>query len=366
MAPARLADLLQYLPKAELHLHLEGSLEPETILELARRPESQTVGTGASAGMSLEEVRARYRFGDFAAFLEAFKWAVGHLRTPADFGLATARLIEQLHRQNVAYAEITVSLGVMLRRRQDPHAFFGGVLEGYRQAKKDFPVEVRWIFDAARQFGVEAAMEVAQLAPQYRSEGVVAFGLGGDEEGWPPALFRGVYDYARAQGLRLTAHAGEMAGPESVRDAVELLGAERIGHGIHAVLDPELMEQLARDQITLECCPTSNLATGALARLPRPRRGLRGLTAGEVALSQHPLREFFDCGLRVTISTDDPALFHTNLLREYSLAAEEMGFSPEELVRIAEMSFESAFLPPEEKLPLLETFRKRARELLSE
>ena len=359
MAPARLADLLQYLPKAELHLHLEGSLEPETILELARRPESQTVGTGASAGMSLEEVRARYRFGDFAAFLEAFKWAVGHLRTPADFGLATARLIEQLHRQNVAYAEITVSAGVMLRRRQDPHAFFGGVLEGYRQAKKDFPVEVRWIFDAARQFGVEAAMEVARLAPQYRSEGVVAFGLGGDEEGWPPALFRGVYDYARAQGLRLTAHAGEMAGPESVRDAVELLGAERIGHGIHAVLDPELMEQLARDQITLECCPTSNLATGALAQL-------RGLAAGEVALSQHPLREFFDRNLWVTISTDDPALFHTNLLREYSLAAEEMGFSPEELVRIAEMSFESAFLPPEEKLPLLETFRKRARELLSE
>ncbi len=359
MDPARLADLLHYLPKAELHLHLEGSLEPETILELARRRESRTVGAGALPGMSLKGVRAKYHFSDFSGFLESFKWAVGHLRTPADFGLATARLIEQLHRQNIVYAEITVSVGVMLRRRQDPHAFFGGVLEGYRQARKDFPVDVRWIFDAARQFGVEAAMEVAQLAAQYRSEGVVAFGLGGDEAAWPPALFRGVYDYARAQGLRLTAHAGEMAGPESVRDAVRLLGAQRIGHGIHAVLDPELMEQLSRDRITLECCPTSNLATGALAQL-------RGRAAGEVDLSQHPLREFFNRGLQVTISTDDPALFHTNLLREYYLAAETLGFSPEELVRLAETSFESAFLTPEEKLPLLETFRNRAGKLLSE
>jgi adenosine deaminase len=339
---------------------LEGSLEPETIVELARR------NGLPSADMSLEEIHAKYGFSDFAGFLEAFKWVVMHLRTPADFALATARLIEQLHRQNVVYAEITVSVGVMLRRKQDPHACFAGVLEGYQHTRKDSPVEVRWIFDAARQFGVEAAMEVARLAPQYRSEGVVAFGLGGDEALWPPALFREVYDYARTQGLRLTAHAGEMAGPESIRDAIELLGVERIGHGIHAVLDPALMERLSLDRITLECCPTSNLATGALARLSRLRRGLRDFEPDTVDLSQHPLREFFDRTLRVTISTDDPALFQTNLLREYSLVGEAMGFTPAELVRIAEMSFESSFLAPAEKSTLLETFRKRARELLSE
>ncbi len=183
-----------------------------------------------------------------------------------------------------------------------------------------------------RHFGPEAVLRVAELAALYRGRGVIGFGIGGDEARAQPELFRDVYDYARAQGLRLTAHAGEAAGPESVWGALRSLGAERIGHGTTAVRDPALVAHLAKTRVPVDICLTSNLRTGVLAKL-----------------EEHPLRRYFDAGLLVSLSTDDPAMFETDLTREYLLAHERFGFSREELGRLAANSFQASFLSEEEK-----------------
>ena len=335
----RAEALLAALPKAELHLHLEGSIEPATVVEVAARD---------GVALTPEEAAARYVYDNFDEFLEAFKWVTSFLRAPADYALITERLAEQLLCQNVVYAEVTLSVGVMLRRKQDPEANFGAIREAAERAQRN-GLRLRWVFDAVRQFGAEAAMEVARCAAEMKAEGVVAFGMGGDELALPASEFRRVYDYAASQGLRRLIHAGEIGGPESVREAVEWLGAERIGHGIAVMHDERLMDSLTARRIPLELCPTSNLRTGALARQ---------LGRAEAKVEDHPLRRLFERGLAVTLSTDDPAMFHTDLSSEYRLGL-ALGMEPKALARIAEMGFEHAFLPAEEKQPLLEAFQNK-------
>ncbi len=331
--------LLAALPKAELHLHLEGSIEPASVVELAARH---------GVALTREEAAARYAYADFPGFLEAFKWVTSFLRAPADYAFVTERLAEQLLRQNVVYAEVTVSVGVMLRRQQDPEANFAAILQAAAPAQAK-SLRLQWIFDAVRQFGPAAAMEVARRAAQMKGEHVVAFGMGGDELALPAVDFRRVYEYVAGEGLHRLVHAGEIGAPQSVRQAVEFLNAERIGHGIAAMRDERTMDFLAARQIPLEICPTSNFSTGALARqLGRP--GPKP--------ADHPLREFYARGLAVALSTDDPAMFHTDLLGEYRLAL-AMGLKPRDLVRIAEMGLEFAFLPAHEKQALLDAFRAK-------
>ena len=331
------------LPKAELHLHLEGSIAPATVAALAAR---------YGDAVEQADVASRYATRDFAAFIEAYKWVTSYLRTPADYALIAQRLAEQLISQNVVYAEVTLSVGVMILRRQDVEANFRAI----RQAAGAFEsrgLRVQWIFDAVRQFGALAAMEVARCAVGLRKEGVVAFGLGGDELAVPTADFRSVYEFVAAHGLHRLAHAGEIGGPGSVREAVELLGAERIGHGIAAARDPRLMALLAERAIPLEICPTSNLCTGALARQ---------LAVPEPTLSDHPLPQLLRSGVPINLSTDDPAMFATDLDREYALLP-RMGLDHAEIVRVAAAAFEGAFLPPAEKADQLAAFRSRAAEL---
>jgi len=321
-------------PKAELHLHLEGSIEPETMVELAAR---------RGQSLSVEEARARYDYLDFYGFLDAFKWVTSYLREPADYALITERLLHALARQNVAYAEVTISAGVMLRRGQDAEANFAAIRHA---ALRSSSVRTQWIFDAVRQFGAEEAMEVARLAVRLKQEGVIAFGIGGDELFEPAAEFRRVFDFIRGEALHVVAHAGEIGGPGEIRDAVELFGAERIGHGIAAMRDPAVMELLSERRIALEICPTSNLRTGALARqLGKP----------EARVEDHPLRAFFARGLRVALSTDDPAMFYTDLVNEYMQAA-RLGLTLQQLAQLAAMSWEAAFLPQNEKSALLAAF----------
>jgi len=299
----------QDLPKAELHLHLEGSLEPETVQEL-------------DPGLSHSEIRARYRLsGDFNGFLESFTWALRLLRGPAEYALAARRLLARLAAENVRYAEITISAGVILRRGQD----FEAILKALCAEAAASPVQVRWIPDAVRQFGPLEAMPVAELAAAHAGDGVVGFGLGGDEAAGPVQQFREVFAYARRHGLRLTIHAGEIAGPESVWGALQA-GAERIGHGVRAVEDPALLAWLRDHDIPLEVCLSSNVATGAVA-----------------SLAQHPLRLLYEAGVPVVLNTDDPGLFGTTLAREYELAARHFGFTCDELRRLARNSFRYAF-----------------------
>jgi adenosine deaminase len=328
----------------ELHLHLEGSIRPETAVELAARHGTK---------LTVDEVTARYSYSDFAGFIDVFKWVTSYLRDPADYALITRKLLEELMRQNVVYAEITLSVGVMLRRMQDVAANFAAIRET-SQVVSFSRLRTAWIFDAARQFGADAAKEVARWAGKLHGlhgSSVAAFGMGGDELAFPAVNFRAAFDLARNDGLHIVCHAGEIGGPESVREAVEILGAERIGHGIAVMNDPALAETLALRRVVLENCPTSNLCTGALARqIGRP----------SAALEDHPLRKFIERGLAVVLSSDDPALFHTDLLTEYSRAA-SLGLSDGQLLRLAEQSFHSAFLSPLEKRPLLEDFRGVAK-----
>lgn len=312
------------LPKAELHLHLEGSVTPETAAELAARQ-----------GLSVtpEEVARRYATTDFAGFLDAYRWLTTLLRGPEEYRQIAEDLFVRLRAQGVVYAEITVSAGVLLRRGQDLEGIMAALAEAAADAARQ-GLHVQWILDAVRQFGATAAVEVARRAVALRAAGVVAFGVGGDELGLPAEELAPACELARAGGLHVVLHAGEIGGPESVRQAVEWLGAERIGHGLAVLHDPALARQLADAGVPLEVCPTSNLRTGALAR-----------QLGRAAdLAAHPLPQFYRAGLRLALGSDDPAMFGTDLVNEY-LNAARLGLPPAALVRLAEMSFEAAFLP---------------------
>src|SRR5580692_318647 len=219
-------DFLAKLPKAELHLHLEGSVEPETLHEL-------------DPATSLEEFRALYRYADFDAFLKAFGAIGKRLRTPQDYASIAKRLLDRLEEQNVQYAEIIIAAGVVLWKGQE----FGPIFDAVREAARESTVEVQWILDAVRQFGAEHVRSVAELAAERVGRGVVAFGIGGSEERGPAEWFGDAFAFAKAAGLRLTAHAGESMGPESIWAALNL-GAERIGHGIASIQDAALVQHL--------------------------------------------------------------------------------------------------------------------------
>jgi len=323
------SSFIRQLPKAELHLHLEGAVEPATLLELRRQHGEQA---------TLAETEFLYRYTDFGSFLMAFKEVSAHLRGPDDYELVTYRLMQQLKEENVLHAEVYVAVGVCLYRKQDFAAIFEGLERGRARGARDFGVSLLWIFDATRHFGVEEAQKVFELAARYKNRHVVGVGIGGDEVKAPPELFRSVFAYAQDHGLHLTAHAGETASPESIWGALNL-HAERIGHGLTAAQDPDLVEELAYRQIPVEICITSNLRTGVCK-----------------SAADHPVKNYFDQGLMITLNTDDPALFSTSLAREYQFAQDTFGFTEEHLRELARNSFEASFLPAEKKLELLSLF----------
>ena len=329
-APEQAASsFIRQLPKAELHLHLEGAIDAATLVEL-RESHGERV--------TIAEVDSLYGFQDFSGFLQAFKNITEHLRAPADYELITYRLMQRLKEENVLHAEVYVSVGVCLWRKQDFAAIFEGLDRGRARGARDFGISLLWIFDAVRQFGAEEAQKVFELAARYQDRHVAGVGIGGDEQKAPPELFRSVYGYAEDNGLRLTAHAGETGPAESIWGALNLR-AERIGHGLSAAHDPDLIEELAYRQIPVEICLTSNLRTGVCK-----------------TIAEHPAKSYFDQGIMITLNTDDPAMFGTSLPREYQIAQETFSFTDEHLRELARNSFEASFLPAEKKLEFLNLF----------
>jgi aminodeoxyfutalosine deaminase len=246
---------------------------------------------------------------------------VEHLRTPDDYALVTRRLLEQLRHENVTYAEITLAAGVVLWKKQK----FAPIYDAVRRAAAESGITVFWNLDATRHFGAEHAMQVAELSAERVNDGVISYGIGGDEERGPAEWFFAVYEFARAHGLRLTAHAGETVGAHSVWGALRL-GAERIGHGIRSADDPQLLRHLRDNNIPLEICISSNVATGAVR-----------------SLADHPVRRIYDAGVPIILNTDDPGVFRCTLNGEFDLAARQFGFSDAELRGIAENGFRYAF-----------------------
>jgi aminodeoxyfutalosine deaminase len=326
-----IAEWLRKLPKAELHLHLEGTILPETLVELSRRHDAEP--------LTLESARQLYKYEDFLGFLMSFKAVTERLRGPEDYELITYNMVRELAAQGVVHAEVYISFGIIYYwKKTEVEPYVEAIERGRLRAEQEFGTTVLWIIDAVRHFGAEEATKVfrkaAELQPKYPS--IVGIGIGGDEARGSADLFRELYAEARSAGLRLTAHAGESVGPESIWSAINI-GAERVGHALSAQHDPELMDVLAQKQIPLEINVTSNVRTGCCP-----------------GFDEHPLRQYFDSGLMVTLNSDDPPMFGSNLLDEYTLAQERYGFTLEQMRELAANSVEASFLPPDRKLALLQ------------
>ena len=321
---------LRGLPKVELHLHLEGSITAETLVALSEKNDTEP--------LTLEAARAVYQYTDFPTFLLAFKAVTERLHHADDYERITYAMVRDLAGQGVRHAEVYISFGILYRfGRLEVDDVVRAMERGRERGELEFGTTVFWLIDAVRHFGVEEGVRVFRKAAELRAEfpAIVGIGIGGDEARGPADQFREAYLEAKAAGLRLTAHAGESTGPESIWAAINI-GAERIGHALAAQNDSELMTVLAERQIPLELNVTSNIRTGCCA-----------------GFDEHPLRLYFESGLMVTLNSDDPPMFGSDLLGEYVLAKEKYEFSLEQMREIAANGVEASFLPAERKLKLL-------------
>lgn len=325
-------EWLRGLPKCELHLHLEGTVLPQTLVALSKRHDAEP--------LTLEGARNVYVYENFLGFLMAFKQVSERLLTPDDYELITYEMIHRLSTQGVRHAEVYISFGIILRFR--PHMTVeevtAAIERGRERGEHDFGTTILWLIDAVRHFGPEEAAVVfrkaADLKKAYPS--IIGIGIGGDEARGPAADFKDLYTEAAANGLRLTAHAGESVPADSIWSAINI-GAERIGHALSAVDDPELLDVLVEKQIPLELNVTSNLRTGCCR-----------------SLASHPVRHYFERGLMITLNSDDPPMFGADLLDEYETVQREFEFTNEQMREIAANSVEASFLPPERKIALLQ------------
>lgn len=332
-------DIATAIPKVELHVHLEGSIRPETLLRLADR---HAVTLPAR---TVEEMRALYEYTTFLHFLEIYQLCTHVLLDAQDFAEITYEFLQQQAAQNVRYSEVMVSLSDHLIRGVPAESVLEGVFEGQRRGERDFQTRMSVILDPGRQWP-EYVTQVSEIAVRHAGNGVVGFGIGGDEANFPPDLFVADFGRVRAAGLRRTAHAGEAAGAESMWGAVRLLGAERLGHGVHAHDDPVLFDYLREHRIAIDMCPVSNVKTGAVADI-----------------AEHPIRRYLDSGLLVTVNSDDPPMFGTSITNEFRVLRERLGFSGHELQQLSLNAIEASFLPEAEKRALRDEFLSEFQQL---
>ncbi|WP_431875156.1 adenosine deaminase [Micromonospora marina] len=315
------------LPKVELHVHHVGSASPRIVAELAARHE------GRSPVPADPEALADYfAFRDFAHFIEVYLSVVDLIRDADDVWLLTHEVARELARQQVRYAELTVTPYSHVNRGIPAPAFCEAIEDARKRAEADFGIALRWCFDIPGEAGLPAAEQTLRIALDERPDGLISFGLGGPEIGVPRPQFKPYFDQARAAGLRSVPHAGETTGPETIWDALRELGAERIGHGISAAQDPALLTYLAERRIPLEIAPTSNVRTRAVPNL-----------------DAHPLPRLVEAGVPVSINSDDPPMFGTTLNDEYAVAARLLRLGPDGVAALARDAVAAAFLAPAEQ-----------------
>lgn len=313
----------------ELHIHLEGCLEPRLAATLAQ-------GRPAAANVDFQ---ALYAFSDFRGFLDAYRRVVTLLTEPGDFGVLTRSACARLASIGVRYAEFTFTPLIHVRRGLEHEAIRDAIVEGFREARETLGLECRLIYDTVRQWGPAAALESAEIAANDCRAGfpVAGFGVGGDELSVPAGELKEAFDLARRAGLKSYVHAGEAGGPDSVWEALEVLRADRIGHGVAAARDPLLMEELARRQVALDCCPTSNVLTRAVARI-----------------EEHPLPLFMARGMAVTLGSDDPGFFGAWLDRELEICAALWNWDESSVRALTWNAVRSCFLTTPERDALAE------------
>ena len=319
------------LPKAELHVHHVGSASPRIVAELAARHEAETP-VPADAGALADY----FTFTDFAHFVEVYLSVVHLIRDPRDVWTLTYEIARELAAQNVRYAELTLTPYSSVVRGIAAEAYCEAVEDARNRAAADFGVALRWCFDIPGEAGLPAADVTLDAALRQRPDGLVSFGLGGPEIGVPREPFAPHFAQARSAGLYSVPHAGESTGPQTIWDAIRHLGATRIGHGISAAGDPELLEYLATHGIGLEVCPTSNVCTRSVP-----------------SLAEHPLPALVAAGVPVTINSDDPPMFSTTLNHEYAVAAELLGLDAPGVADLARAAVRASFLDDTGKTALL-------------
>jgi adenosine deaminase len=323
-------SLVRRLPKVQLHCHLEGTVRPETFRELA-------AARGVESARASGPLAATYAFATVREFLLTFAEVCKTLQRPEDYARLARDYVVDAAAQNVRYAELFISPSVwtFFHKTLDVRETVTAMRAAFDDEGARRGVSVALICDLTRNFGVERAFETARIAVALAEAdlGVIGIGLGGDEANFPPALYRDPFAFARAHGLRAVAHAGEAAGAESVRDAVEILGAERIGHGVRALEDAAVVDLLVRRRIPLELCPTSNRLTGVVP-----------------PAAPHPIAELDARGVICVVDADDPALFSTSLEAEYRIVAEACGV--EALSRFAAQAIDASFADARRKAAL--------------
>ena len=348
----RLHRFAEAMPKVELHVHLEGSIAPETSLALARRHHLKLPAED-EAGL-----RRWFRFRNFPHFIQVYAALCELLRTPEDFTFIVMALGQELARQNVRYAEVTFTpyIHVLFQNKGlTPEELIAGLDAGRAEVKAKYGVELVWITDIPRnssfnrltgRYHGKASGPTVEMALAWQPHGVVALGLGGYEIGAPPEPFAPAFARARAGGLRSAPHAGEHVGPAGVWGAIRALYAERIGHGVRAIEDPHLVDYLVAEQIPLEINPSSNIRLGIYPDF-----------------AAHPLRQLWDAGVLVTVNSDDPSLFNTTLNQEYRLLVDAFDFDADALEKVSLNAVRASFLPAERKAAYLAAFQQDIRHL---
>jgi adenosine deaminase len=330
------SDFIQRMPKVELHVHLEGSVRPETLLKLAKR---HNISLPAD---DVEGLRRWYTFRDFSHFVEVYMAISSCLRTAEDIELIAREFLAGQAEQNIVYSEVTFTpynqyfnCGLGFREQMD------AVDSARAWGKRHLGVQMGMIIDIPREHPAEAGDRVADWIIERYGEGVIAMGLGGPEKGNPPSKFRRAFGKVRAAGIPCILHAGETDGPESIWSAIEVADTKRVGHGVRAVEDKNLMEHLRKTQLVLEVCPTSNVC---LRVYP--------------SLTVHPLPKLFEYGLKITINSDDPPMFNTTLTGEYEVCSQAYGWGKEVVRSLVLNAAEATLLAPADKTALIERLRK--------
>ena len=330
-----MAQFIQEIPKVELHLHLEGAIPLETIFKLIQR------AGGEQSIKNLDDLSKKLTYTDFTNFIDVWTWKNTFIREEEDFEEIAYRVLESLSKQNVKYVEAFYSPGDFWRVDLSVQGITEYLIKGKETAYRDFGIQSELIIDLIRDHGPERSMQYLEEVTPYLGKGVIGIGLGGSEQSFPAEPYALVYKEARDRGFRLTAHAGEAAGANSIWAAVEKLGVERIGHGVRANEDSELISLLKERQIPLEMCVISNVKTGVCS-----------------SIEVHPIKQYFQQGLMVTVNSDDPTMFNTTISQEYLVLVQKLGFTISDLKRLSLNGIDASFMPDENKKLMRSQFEK--------